>query len=166
MLREDAPGDKRLVAYVVPAERPARSTPAALRAFLQRELPEYMVPSAFVSLEALPLTSSGKVDRKALPAPDTARAEPTRPYVAPRDALEQQLADLWEEVLGVQPVGVQTTSSSWAATRCWPCGSWRACERPRAASCLWPPSSEAPTVELLAALLRQESPLPWSPLVP
>src|SRR5207302_3947389 len=71
--------------------------------FLQAQLPASMVPSAFVLLPALPLTSSGKVDRRNLPAPD-----PTRPdgdYVAPRDMLERQLAQLWEDLLGVHPVG-------------------------------------------------------------
>ena len=100
--REDPPGDKRLVAYVVSLAGTA-PTREALRRFLQAKLPASMVPSAFVLLPALPLTSSGKVDRRSLPAPD-----PTRPdgdYVAPRDMLERQLAQLWEDLLGVHPVG-------------------------------------------------------------
>ncbi|MGZ3458973.1 MAG: non-ribosomal peptide synthetase, partial [Archangium sp.] len=104
-VREDVPGDKRLVAYVVPpsAEQPPPATD--LRDFLKRKLPEYMVPSAFVPLEALPLNSSGKVDRKALPAPDGALASAAE-YVAPRNDTEQRLASLWCEVLRVERVGL------------------------------------------------------------
>jgi len=104
VVREDSPGDKRLVVYAVP--RPGQQLEAAtLRAFLQERLPEYMVPSAFMVLEALPLTSNAKVDRKALPAPEGARAQEAT-YVAPRDQMEQELAALWSEVLGVERVGI------------------------------------------------------------
>jgi amino acid adenylation domain-containing protein len=100
--REDAPGEKRLVAYVV-----ADSTADELRRFLKDKLPEYMVPAVVVLLEALPVTPNGKVDRQALPAPDRSRPELEKAYVAPRDDLELQLAHIWEEVLGVRPVGVR-----------------------------------------------------------
>ncbi|NNB85299.1 amino acid adenylation domain-containing protein, partial [Corallococcus exiguus] len=103
LAREDRAGDKRLVAYVVPATGHAVDT-ATLRQELQAKLPEYMVPSAFVTLEALPLTSNGKVDRKALPAPD-ASAAPASEYVTPRTPVEQRLAELWKDVLGVERVG-------------------------------------------------------------
>jgi acyl carrier protein len=101
LAREDVPGDKRLVGYVA---ADASLDMAALRTHLQQRLPEYMVPSALLRLDAFPLTSNAKVDRKSLPAPD-ARAE-LRPYVAPRDELEQQIADLWAEVLRVDRVGI------------------------------------------------------------
>jgi amino acid adenylation domain-containing protein len=78
-----------------------------LRGHLKARLPEYMVPSAFVLLDALPLGPSGKVDRKALPAPDSARPDLEEAYVAPRTPVEQGLADLWAEVLGLERVGVQ-----------------------------------------------------------
>lgn len=102
-LREDVPGDKRLVAYVV-----ARGAPPAasdLREFLQGRLPDYMLPAAFVALPALPLTPSGKVDRRALPAPDRSRPELATPYAEPRDAGERALAAAWCEVLRVDRVG-------------------------------------------------------------
>ena len=102
--RADAGGDTRLVAYLVPA-RGAVLPAGELRAYLRERLPEAMVPSAFVTLDAFPLTPSGKVDLRALPAPEGVRAE--RPYVAPRDALELRLARLWEEVLNVDAVGVR-----------------------------------------------------------
>jgi hypothetical protein len=77
---------------------------AALRAALLRRLPEYMVPSAFVMLEALPVTSNGKLDRKALPAPDTA-ALVTREYEAPQGDIEEELATIWQQLLQVERVG-------------------------------------------------------------
>jgi amino acid adenylation domain-containing protein len=102
--REDAPGQRRLVAYVVPDGQPPAIN--ALREQLGRTLPEYMVPSAFVSLESLPLTPNGKVDRKALPAPEVTREELGSAYVAPRTPEEEMLAELWSQVLGVERVGV------------------------------------------------------------
>ncbi|MET0397696.1 MAG: amino acid adenylation domain-containing protein, partial [Longimicrobiaceae bacterium] len=99
--REDRPGDRRLVAYLVAAGGPA--PPAAeLRELLRRRLPEYMVPSAFVALDALPLTASGKTDRRALPAPETGGAEEHTP---PRTPTEEMVAGIFAEVLGVGRVG-------------------------------------------------------------
>ncbi|GAA2347991.1 amino acid adenylation domain-containing protein [Streptomyces kunmingensis] len=98
-----SPGDKQLVAYVVPAEGAAPDT-AGLRAALARELPEYMVPATFVTLDALPLTVNGKLDTKALPAP-AARVAGTE-YTAPRTGLEERTAAVWGEVLGHERVGV------------------------------------------------------------
>ncbi len=99
LAREDAPGDKRLVAYYtgdVDAE--------TLRACLAEQLPEYMVPAAYVRMEVMPLTPNGKIDRKALPAPE-GDAFATREYEAPSGAAERALAEIWEEVLGVERVG-------------------------------------------------------------
>jgi amino acid adenylation domain-containing protein len=101
--REDRPGDVRLVAYVTPAAPDARPSPAALRDALGAVLPGHMVPSAFVVLDRLPLTSSGKTDRAALPAPgEEARTEA---FVAPATETERLLAGIWAEVLGVERVG-------------------------------------------------------------
>src|SRR5262249_30561341 len=100
--RQDAPGDKRLVAYVVP--RDAAPVAADLRAFLRERLPEHMVPSAFVTLEALPLTENGKIDRRALPAPGAAGAA-EHAYVEPRGPIEEVLAGIFAEVLRVPQVG-------------------------------------------------------------
>ena len=120
--REETAGDKRLVAYVTTDEaRRRRSLVATLRQHLAEQLPEYMVPAAFVRLEALPLTPNGKLDRKALPAPD-GEAVVQRAYEAPQGEVEETLAALWRELLGVERVGATITSSSWAATRCWRCG--------------------------------------------
>jgi pristinamycin I synthase 3 and 4 len=101
--RADAAGGDQLVAYLVGAERVAV---AALRSRLEQRLPAWMVPSVFVWLEALPLTPSGKLDRRALPAPPPARPELAEGFVAPRTPTEQALAGIWCEVLGLERVGV------------------------------------------------------------
>ena len=105
--REDHPGDKRLVAYwTVREELPEEALPDVeqLRDHLKAELPAYMVPSAFVKLEAMPLTPNGKVDRKALPVPD-AEAVVRHEYEAPQGPVEEVLAGIWQELLGVDRVG-------------------------------------------------------------
>jgi len=103
--REDVPGDKRLVGYVVAGGEPA-PTVGELRSYLRQRLPEYMVPTGFVYLERLPLSPSGKVERRALPAPEGQRPELEREYVAPRDEVERELAAICGELLGVDRVGV------------------------------------------------------------
>ena len=102
---EDETGDKRLAAYIVP--QAGRSIMAsALRRFLQEKLPEYMIPSAFTQLEAFPLTPNGKLDRKALPAPERSRASLETLYVAPRNLAEELLAGIWLDVLRLDRAGV------------------------------------------------------------
>jgi acyl carrier protein len=101
--REDSPGDKRLVAYVVPRAGVALSI-TALRESLSRGLAEYMIPSAFVSLDALPLTPNGKLDRRALPMPDQL-AVVSREYEAPVGEVEQVIATIWQALLGLERVG-------------------------------------------------------------
>ncbi|HHH41604.1 MAG TPA: amino acid adenylation domain-containing protein, partial [Chloroflexi bacterium] len=102
---EVAPGDKRLAAYIVPAGETV-PTAGELRRFLQERLPDYMVPSAYVVMEALPLTPNGKVDRQALPEPEWSRRQLAGEYVAPRTPVEEVLAGIWSQVLGVEEVGV------------------------------------------------------------
>lgn len=104
LAREDVPGDKRLVAYLVACQQPVL-TPNNLRDFLREKLPEYMVPSVFVVLDAFPLTPNGKVDRRALPAPDNLRPNLETAYVAPRTEVERTIATLWGEVLRIEKVG-------------------------------------------------------------
>jgi amino acid adenylation domain-containing protein len=110
VVREDTAGEKRIMAYVVPHQAPALEEEngliLALRTFAQSRLPGYMVPSAFVQLEAFPLTNSGKIDRKALPEPSGARPELGRVFVAPRSELEETLANIWRELLHLEQVGV------------------------------------------------------------
>jgi amino acid adenylation domain-containing protein len=106
-VREDTPTYKRLVAYVV-AKRTTDDFIIELREFLREQLPEYMLPSAFVWLDALPLTPNGKVDYRALPMPmppEFVKQQPS--FLAPRDSLELRLAKLWERILNIEPIGVQ-----------------------------------------------------------
>jgi amino acid adenylation domain-containing protein len=100
----DAVGDKRLVAYIVPQFLPAPSS-QEWRTFLKQHLPEYMLPSAFVVLDALPLTPNGKVDRRSLPEPNQTRPE-VEAYVAPQNEVERQISAVWQEVLHVEKVGI------------------------------------------------------------
>ncbi len=106
VVAHDAPaGDKQLVAYVVPAT--ANVTAGALRTALAENMPAYMLPAHFVLLAQLPLTANGKIDRRALPAPDQTTSDPIRPYVPPRTPLEENLTQLWAEVLGLERVGLE-----------------------------------------------------------
>jgi amino acid adenylation domain-containing protein len=163
--REVEHGEQRLVAYVVP-DPERRPTVTELRRFVQEKLPEYMVPSALVLLEALPLTPNGKVDRQALPAPDRSRPELEGACVAPRDALENELVRIWEAVLGIQPVGVTDSffdlgGHSLLAARLFALIE-KICDQKLPLAALF----QAPTVEQLAGLLRQEvKETLWSPLV-
>jgi amino acid adenylation domain-containing protein/non-ribosomal peptide synthase protein (TIGR01720 family) len=102
--RGDGPGGKRLVAYVVPAGEPAPSV-GELRSHLAARLPEYMIPAAFVLLPALPLTANGKVDRRALPSPESS-APAREGYVEPRTPVEEKLAAIWAEVLRTPSPGI------------------------------------------------------------
>lgn len=118
--REDTPGNKRLVAYIVPSlqthsggsltvqltPQEAGLSVEELRLFLKDKLPYYMVPAAFLFLSSLPLTPNGKVDRKSLPAPDSTRPELESTFVAPRTPLEEQLVAIWSSVLGLDRVGI------------------------------------------------------------
>jgi thioesterase domain-containing protein/acyl carrier protein len=154
--RADGAGERRLVAYLVP--RPGGEIPEAeeLRSFLAQRLPDAMLPTVMVELAALPLTPTGKLDRRALPAPEVERRL-ARELVAPRDAVEIELVGIWEEVLAVRPVGVHDGffdlgGHSLAAVRLM--------ARIRASFGQDLPISllfERPTVEALAVLLRERS---------
>ncbi|MEU4822766.1 amino acid adenylation domain-containing protein [Actinomadura sp. NPDC023710] len=105
-VREDhGPDSRRLVGYLVPAEA-ERPRPEELRGFVASRLPDYMVPAAFVLLEALPVTANGKIDRQALPIPETVDGQPPEDSVPPRDDIERRLAGLWAEVLRTDRFGV------------------------------------------------------------
>ena len=103
--RNNNSGDERLVAYLVPTVQPGPKV-GELRRFLNEKLPDYMIPHDFVTLEAIPLTDTRKVDRKALPDPGTSRPELTTPYVAPRTPIEKELAKIWAEGLSTDEVGI------------------------------------------------------------
>jgi amino acid adenylation domain-containing protein len=164
--REDTRGDLRLVAYI---ESQAESAPAAgeLRAHLKKELPEYMVPTAFVRMDKLPLTPNGKIDRKALPAPEELVTEIPEDVAPPLDLLEQTLARAWAKVLNVKQVGIRDDffelgGHSLAAVRL-------LLEIQSATGRALPLATlfQASTVEALANVLRKDGWTPsWSSLVP
>jgi amino acid adenylation domain-containing protein len=104
MVREDNPGNHQLVAYVVPSD--ADATPSRLRDHLRSRLPDPMIPSMIMLLSAMPLTPNGKVDRAALPAPELTREGVSAGYTAPRTEIEQEIVAMWEELLGLHPVGI------------------------------------------------------------
>lgn len=105
--RDDGRGIKRLIAYIVLTEGDAAPTATDLRAFLASKLPEYMLPSVFVPLPEMPLSPNGKVDRKALPSPESGRGELAVQYIAPSTATEVKLAALWSDVLRVERIGLR-----------------------------------------------------------
>ncbi len=106
MVREDVPGKKGLVAYSVAHLQQVPPSPSELRGFLKDKLPDYMVPAAFVMLDAMPLNPNGKVDRRALPAPDASHFIAANNFVAPRTPTEETLAAIWAQVLGLEQVGI------------------------------------------------------------
>lgn len=164
--REDGQSDKYLVAYVVTKEQ--APTLGELHSFLKQRLPEHMVPSAFVLLDALPLTPNGKIARRALPAPDQqARLESEEPFVAPRDTVELQLTKIWEEVLGIQPIGVKNNFFDLGGHSLLAVRLFTQIEKKFGKSLPLATLFQAATVEQLASLISQEEGLaPWSLLVP
>jgi aspartate racemase len=165
-MREDNPGEKYLVGYVI-AKLGIRAEAADLREHLRQKLPEYMVPSAFVFVDRFPLTGNGKVDRNALPRPERSNTEMVSASAAPLDPLELQLTKLWEKILRVHPVGRKDNffdlgGHSLAAVRLF-------AELGKVSGRSLPLSTlfQAPTVEKLAEILRQGGWSPsWSSLVP
>jgi hypothetical protein len=101
LAREDGEGDPRLVAYYTASGAEV----GELQAFLAQSLPEYMLPSRWVPVTAFPLTASGKIDRQALPDPETVQAGRDENFVAPRDEVEQEIAAIWASLLGIERVG-------------------------------------------------------------
>jgi acyl carrier protein len=119
--REDYAEDQRLVAYLVASTRPPPAV-GELRGFLNKTLPDSMIPSAWMFMDAFPVAPNGKVDRQGLPPPSAARPELDTAFVAPRTPLESRLAQIWSEVLSIDPVGVHDNfldlgGHSLAATR-------------------------------------------------
>lgn len=104
-VREDRPGDKRLVAYVTP-QKGAELSASAMRSYLKERLPDYMIPAAFVILEHTPLTPNGKIDRAALPTPEFIASGGERRVVEPQSAVEKVLVDIWRQVLALERIGV------------------------------------------------------------
>ncbi|HEX6289605.1 MAG TPA: amino acid adenylation domain-containing protein [Herpetosiphonaceae bacterium] len=165
-VREDTPGDRRLCAYVVP--RPGQSPEAPdLRLFLQQILPDYMIPRVVMLMEALPLTPSGKVDRRALPPPDAASAMSDASQVAPRDDWEWRLAQLWADLLHLPAVSVHDDFFALGGHSLLAVQVMTGIRQHFGCSLPLATLVQSPTIAQLAAHLRQNAPEPvWSPLVP
>ena len=158
-------GDRRLIGYVVPRREHAPSV-SELRDFLRKKLPHYMMPSGFVFLDNLPLTPNGKVDRRALPAPDRTRSESESGFVAPRDAVELELAQVWGLILGTHPVGVRDNFFDLGGQSLLAARLFAEIQKMFGKSLPLATLFQAPTIEQLANILRQEEWLPsWSSLV-
>jgi amino acid adenylation domain-containing protein len=164
--REDEPGNKRLVAYVVTTEAKAPSN-SEFREHLQQTLPDFMIPAVFVQLAALPLTPNCKIDRRALPAPPQTRVELADSFVAPRDKLESQLTEIWEEFLKIKPIGITDNFFELGGHSLLAMSLFvkiaAVCQANLPLSAIF----QAPTIEALAKVLRAEISLPsWYSLVP
>ncbi len=161
---EDIPGNKRLVAYVVPHQKTLTSS--ELRRFLKEQLPDYMLPSAFVMLEALPLTPNGKVDRRALPTPHTFNTTQAASFIPPRDSLEWQLAQIWSEVLSIHPVGVRDNFFDLGGHSLLAVRLMAKIQQQFGKNLPLGTLFQSATIEQLANILRQQTDsLAWSPLV-
>jgi aspartate racemase len=153
--RVDYGSDKRLVAYIV-SNQQQKPTTDELRCFLKQKLPDYMVPSAFVFLDTLPLTPNGKVDQRALPAPDGLRQEPASTFVPPSDDLEIQLTKIWENVLGKKPISVKDNFFDVGGHSLLSVRLLTQINKAFGKSLPLAALFQAPTVEQLASILRQE----------
>ncbi|NOX37607.1 MAG: amino acid adenylation domain-containing protein, partial [Calditrichaeota bacterium] len=164
--RDDAGGEKRLVAYFIPATTPGPAIDD-LQQYLKQYLPDYMVPSVFVEMETFPLTPNGKIDRRRLPEPG-GEAVIRKEFVPPRDALELKLVRLWEEVLNVRPIGIRDNffdlgGHSLLALRLITLIQERFQKEVPLVTLV-----QEPTIEKLAELLREEQSAreeKWSPLI-
>ncbi len=166
LARDDGSGERRLVAYVVPAQG-ADPTAAVLRDFLKERLPEYMVPFAFVKLPALPMTPNGKVDRKALAALPVAHQADHMQHLPARDELESRMVRIWEAVFAIQPLGVRNNFFELGGHSLLALRLMHRVEQEFGQ--VLPPAVlfQAPTVEQLCDILRQEGWKPrWVSLVP
>ena len=155
IVREDVPGDKRLVGYVLARE--GRSCdPLALRRALKDMVPDYMVPAAIVPLETFPLTPNGKVDRGALPAPSAEPVHDSAQAIEPRTRVELQLVAIWEQVLGIAPIGVRDNFFALGGYSLLALRMFSAIEQTVGIRLPMAMLFQAPTIEQLAAVLADE----------
>ena len=162
--REDGRGGPMLVAYVVPA-KDAHADTGRLQRFLRQRLPAPMVPSAFVFLDSLPLTPNHKLDRERLPAPSPAHPQVEEPYVAPRDATELRMVQLWEELLNIRPIGVRDSFFQMGGHSLLVLHLLARCEQAFGTKLSLATVLESPTVEHLAAAVRRPE-TAWPRVVP
>ncbi|MEM7593941.1 MAG: amino acid adenylation domain-containing protein, partial [Cyanobacteria bacterium P01_A01_bin.83] len=163
--REDIPGDKRLVAYIISQQEQPHSND--LRSFLKELLPNYMVPSIFVFLDTIPLTPNGKVDRRALPIPSNTRQEPSSTFVSPQDELEFHLTKIWSQVLGIEPIGIRDNFFDLGGNSLQAVVLFAQIEKQFGKSLPLATLFQSATIAEIAQIIRsQEWLAPWSSLVP
>ncbi|MCG8363957.1 MAG: amino acid adenylation domain-containing protein [Pseudanabaenales cyanobacterium] len=160
-VREDAPDDKRLIAYVVPRQNQAPICDQ-LRRFLKQQLPGYMTPGAFVLLEALPLTPNGKIDRRALLPPAEWRQGAGGTFTPPRDDMERQLTKIWENIFGIEPIGLRDDFFELGGHSLLAVRLFAAIEKTFDQRLPLAKLFEGPTIEHLASVLRQDKSQPSS----
>lgn len=166
MTQEDLDGDKRLVAYFIPVAG-ERVKSGDLRKFLQRTLPDYMIPGCFVEMEAFPLTPNGKIDRKGFPRPESTALEAVSPFVEPEGELELQLAHIWKKALRKQDIGAMDNFFDLGGHSLLAAQVFAQMERQIGVKLPLALLFQAPTIRQLADLLRRENWTPsWSCLVP
>jgi amino acid adenylation domain-containing protein len=164
--REDRLGDKRLVAYFVSEQSTNLPTEQELRAFLRSKLPDYMIPSAFVRVDNLPLTLNGKVDRRALPVPEYQRQDAASEPIAPRDDIEVQLTAIWQRLLDVQNISIQDNFFELGGHSLIAVRLFAEIEQVWGQNLPLATLFQQQTIEKLASVLRQEEwSAPWSSLV-
>ena len=165
VVREHATGDYRLVAYIVPVQKPLSAR--MLQNFLEDQLPDYMIPSSLLMLDSLPLAANGKVDRRALPAPDWSDDVLALDFVSPRDTLELQLTQIWETVLNVRPIGIRDNFFTLGGHSLLAVRLMAQIQQQFQKHLPLATLFESPTIAQLAELLRQETDgMAWSSLVP
>jgi len=164
--REDTPGDRRLVAYVVAKSRQTFKS-NDLRSYLNERLPDFMAPSVFVQMDDLPLTPNGKIDRRALPIPEAKSVEIGEGFVVHRDTLELQLRRIWEELLGIHPIGVRDNFFEIGGHSLLAVRMFTQVEKAFGKNLPLATLFQAPTIEKLAEIIRDEGySASWSSLVP
>lgn len=166
MARPDSRDQLRLVAYVIPVAG-RHVVPAELRDFLRTALPEAMIPTAVVAIDAFPLTTNGKVDQRALPEPERERGDASARFVPPRSEAERRLAEIWEELFDVRPIGVTESFFDLGGHSLMAVRLMTRITRVFGQELPLATLLGEPTIEILARRLeRQASAEPWSPLVP
>ncbi|MEE4359075.1 MAG: amino acid adenylation domain-containing protein [Desulfococcaceae bacterium] len=164
VLCREKQGDKYLATYTVFHDREKPLSAAKLKAFLRQKLPEYMIPSVFVTLETMPLNPSGKTDRKALPEPAPERVGSD--FTAPRNAVELELVRIWEKFLDIRPIGVQHDFFALGGHSLLAVQIFAEMEKVMGINLPVVSLFQSPTIEGLARMIQEKDTVPWCALVP
>ncbi|MCC5641838.1 amino acid adenylation domain-containing protein [Nostoc sp. CHAB 5824] len=166
VVREDVPGNKLIVAYLVP--KPGETIVSdEMHSFIKQKLPDYMLPSVFVILDSLPLNANGKVDRKTLPVPNLTNVEIEKTFATAEDSLQLQLTKIWENVLGIHPIGIKDNFFDLGGHSLLAVRLFSQINKIFGKNLPTAILFQAPTIEQLTNILRQQGcSTPWSSLIP